>query len=181
MLNDDRSTWTDPDTEVNYDLDHFLSFTTAYEIRFPNETREVETLISFSNHCYTRSWREGDDERYIVDRQTLKNGNEDIRVFCSERWAFSVNLREIIEELLYKTCLMGGNQEILYRQEDAPRPGDHSGWYICMRLAYRPDEDIPFQIWVRSVHHRDNRPEDVRGGPTKFCILAKRYLEKRLF
>ncbi|HCD74762.1 MAG TPA: hypothetical protein DEQ58_04775 [Alcanivorax sp.] len=179
MLNDDRSVWTDPDTGVEYELDHFLAFRTTYEIKFSDGTRDVEALVSFSNHCHTRSMEDGDDERYIVDRQRRRDGIEDIRIFCHRRWGFSVDLRDKIRDLLYKQCFMGGSQEILYRQEEVQRPGEHAGWYICMRLDYKEYDDPPFQIWVRSVHWRPNRPYGIRGGPKKFCILLKQYLERK--
>lgn len=180
MLNDDRSVWTDPDTGVDYELDHFLSYRTPYEIRFNGEETEVEALVSFSNHCFTRTMKDGDDERYIVDRQTLKDGTEDIRIFCHRRWNFSLGLRDMISNLLYKQCFQGKSHDILYRQEHMPRPGDHAGWYICMRLDYKEYDDPPFQIWVRSVHWRPNRPNDIKGAPKKFFMLVKQYLERKM-
>jgi len=181
MLDTDRATWTDPETGEEYDLSHFLTFETAYEIKFRDGTEdEIQTLVRFSNHCYTRSMKEGDDERHIVDRQPRRGGIEDIRVFCPYRWEFSLKLRAILETLLFKQCLTGSNQEILYRQEDASPPGDQAGWYICMRLDYKEDRDPSLEISVRSVHWRPNRPEDTRGGPKRFCILLRQYLERRM-
>jgi len=180
MLDPERWTWTDPDTDAEYALDHFRSYRTAYEIKFSEETQEVGAWVHFSNHCYTRSMKEGDDQRYIVDRQRLRDGTEDVRVFCHDRWRFSRDLRAMIGDLLYKVCFSGSGRDILYRQEGSRFSGDHAGWYICMRLDYREEDDPPFQIWVRSVHWRPNRPHGIRGAPRKFCVLVKRYLERKM-
>ena len=180
MLDQENWTWTDPETEEVYSLDHLEDYLTDFEILVGDELWQLETRVVFSNHCYTRSMSEGDDPQLIVDKQPKKDGSIDTRVFCEKRWEFSLRLKEIIGEIHNKLCFQGNRGSVIYRQEDKPGLQSHEGWYICLDLEYTPGDDPELTMWVRSVHYRRNRPDNIRPKPNRFKILAKRFLESRI-
>jgi hypothetical protein len=166
--------WIDPDSEMEYDLRHMESFTTPFEVKLykGDPGSFVNARIIFSNHCYSRTRRDSDADRHVISIEQYEE-----RVFCVDRWRFSQKLPAIIKDLTYKACLQGGSKEILYRQEDRSAPGQHDGWYICMRFAFKSG----LEIWVRSAHKRANRPNDIRGrGEKRFCMLLSEYLKGKL-
>lgn len=180
MRDDGDYQWIDKNTGIVYDLQHMKSFFTNFEVKFNRENFDtVVAEVFFSNHCWTRKRLPEDLDNQVVDSRILKDGSIEERIFCVERWEFSKNLPNIINNLNYKVCLLGGKKEILYRQE-CSAVGSHAGWYICIRLDYKRHLANPLQIWVRSAHYRPNRPEDIRRhGGVKFCILLKDYLNSK--
>lgn len=179
-FNNDKTTWTDPDTKTPYSLSVFRSFETTYEIKPDKngETFSVRVRVNFSNHCYSRE-RKDESANQIIDRQHRKDGTIEERVFCQSRWDFCQNLPEIIENLGLQRCFEG-DRDIIYRQERRSQVGAHDGWYICMRLEYRKKKNPAFELWVRSVHQRSNRPVNIRNhGGQKFRQLLSKFAKKK--
>ncbi len=173
--------YIDPETQESFDLSHLNSFQTQFEVLINKEKLMIDTKIIFSNHCYTKK-QETIGNQTIIFKEKRKGGAVENRVFCRQRWEFSKLLPEIIKELGYKICLQGNDHSLFYRHE---KKGDslmslYEGWYICMKWDYKVNCNPSLEIWVRSVHFRTNRPHDVRGSPTKFCILLSRYLKSKL-
>jgi hypothetical protein len=181
MRDQENWTWTDPETGKVYSLDHLGDYLTNFEILVGDKLYQLETRVSFSNHCYTRSMSEDDDDqRQIVDVQHKRGGTVDRRVFCEKRWEFSLRLKDIISDIHDKMCFQGNRGSLIYRQEDKPSQQSHEGWYLCLDLEYTPGKKPELTIWVRSVHHRRNRPHNIRSKPNRFKILAKRFLESKI-
>jgi len=179
-FNNDKTTWTDPDTNTAYALSAFSSFVTTYEIKPDKEAEpfSVPVRVIFSNHCYSRE-RKDEPANQIIDTQHRRDGTIEERVFCKLRWDFCQALPMIIENLGLQKCL-AGDREIIYRQEQKSGVVAHDGWYICMRLDYRKKKDPAFELWVRSVHWRQNRPVDIRNhGGQKFRQLLSQFAKKK--
>lgn len=170
--------WVVPNTGEMYQLDHLKPCNIKFQIKLGEKIELVDARVIFSNHCYTKK-REKDNNDLIDIEEKKKDGTTEQRVFCIKRWNFSKGLPEIIKNLNYKVCLQGGNKEIIYRLETS-KPGQHyEGWYICIKLDYKPSKETKLELWVRSVHYRTNRPNDIRGSATKFCILLTNYLKSK--
>lgn len=180
-FNNEKTVWVDPDTGTAYDLEAFKSFVTTYEIK-PNKQAEpfsVSVRIRFSNHAYSRT-RKDEEANQVIDTQQRRDGTTEQRVFCQDRWAFCQGLTGVIENLGLHKCLEGGGQDIIYRQEQASQIAAHDGWYICMRLDYRENRKPAFELWIRSVHWRRNRPVDIRNhGGQKFRHLLSQFAKKK--
>jgi hypothetical protein len=180
-FNNDKTIWIDPDTGTAYDLAAFKSFVTAYEIK-PDKQAEafsVSVRVGFSNHTYSRA-RKDEEANQIIDTQHRKDGTTEQRVFCQDRWAFCQDIQSIIENLGLQRCLEGNSKNIIYRQEQASQVAAHDGWYICMRLDYRENRKPAFELWIRSVHWRGNRPVDIRShGGQKFRNLLSQFAKKK--
>lgn len=171
-------TWVNPKTGEEYELSHLKGFQTSFEVKLGENIENVDVRVEFANHCYTKKQEEGEKEP-IVCIEKRRDGTKEERVFCPKRWEFSKLLPDIITGLNYKTCLQGNSHEIVYRQEKSNNLGGHDGWYICMKLDYKSNRTPSLELWVRSAHFRPNRPNDVRGGLTKFCILLSKYLKSK--
>ena len=180
-FNQDKTTWTDPDTGTAYKLTVFKSFVTTYEIK-PDKGSDpfsVSVRVEFSNHCYSRE-RKGEPANQVIDTQHRRDDTTEQRVFCPDRWRFCQGLPGIIENLGLQKCLEGGGRDIIYRQEQRSQVAAHDGWYICMRLDYRENRNPAFELWVRSVHWRRNRPVDIRNhGGQKFRQLLSQFAKKK--
>ena len=87
---------------------------------------------------------------------------------------------QLIEDLADKRCLQGDALEVFYRHDWAPAPQHPGGWYVCLRLDYRRNKDIPVELSVRSIHRRQNRPQGVRRQPPiSFKKLLARFLNAK--
>jgi hypothetical protein len=183
MYDQENWVWIDPETGHGYELHHMQSFTTPFEVMLSKETGKtsVNAMVIFSNHCFSKKYHEEqDDHRHIISKEIKKDGTEEERVFCPQRWEFSKRLPDIIKGLCYKDCFQGKEKEIIFRQEGKSGHGQHDGWYICMRLVYKRDRKCPLEIWVRSAHKRTNRPHDIRGhGGKKFCMILSDFLKTK--
>lgn len=174
--------WVDPKTKSTYDLRHMQGFITPFEVKLSKSApiTSINAKISFSNHCFSRTRTDDNENNQVISQETKRDGTIEERVFCTSRWEFSKKLPSIIKDLAYKNCLEGGSREILYRQEDHSNPGQHDGWYICMRLDYKRNRNPQLEIWVRSAHWRPNRPVDIRShGGKRFCMLLSEYLKSK--
>lgn len=165
---------TEPVSGDKYSLEHLRPRTVSYNIKVNKEPKTVTLQVHFSPHCFSRTKNDDDPPESVILEEVRRGGNIERRVFCPQRWEFSKNLPEIIEQLHHKGCLVGGG-EIFYRQENAPLQGAHEGWYICARLsASKKYQNLTMSI--RSVHYRQNRPVDIRGrGVTKFYVILERF------
>lgn len=170
-------TWVNRDTGEEYELFHLEEFQTSFEVKLGEKMENVDVRVIFKGHCYTEKQEEGGKEE-VVYTEKKKNGPVE-RVFCPKRWEFSKRLPDIIRGLNYKTCLPGERKELIFRQEDRSNPTAHDGWYIFMKLEYKPKENPSVELWVESAYHRSNRPDKLRGGPTQFFKLLKDYLKPR--
>lgn len=181
MYDRENFQWIDPSTSEIYRLDHMESFVTPFEVKLSKELpkESVDVRVYFSNHCFSRTKTDEDQNDTILDTVRKRNGVMEHRVFCPQRWEFSKRLPGIIKDLDYKLCLEGGNKEILYRQEDN-KPGSHAGWYICMKLDFKKDNPTQLELWIRSAHWRPNRPAGIRRhGGTRFNMLLSNYLKSK--
>ena len=179
-FNNEKTTWMDPDPNTAYALSAFNSFVTTYEIK-PDKEGEpfsVPVRVIFSNHCYSRERKE-EQANQIIDTQHRRDGTTEERVFCQKRWKFCQDLPMIIENLGLQKCF-SGDRDIIYRQEQKSGVAAQDGWYICMRLDYREKKGPAFELWVRSVHWRRNRPVDIRNhGGQKFRQLLSQFAKKK--
>lgn len=175
--------WIDPISEVSYDLGHLEPFETGFKIKLSKNAplTDIQGKVIFSKHCYSRKKTESDDPSHIITTERKRDGTIEDRVFCPNRWDFSIRIPEIIKNLNDKLCLEGNRRHIVFRQEDKTPPSGHDGWYICMNLNYRKERDPQFELRVTSAHWRPNRPDGMRpGGSTRFGVLLSRYLKSRM-
>jgi len=164
----------DSSLEKEYSTEHLRPFDITYSIKIDGQPKDVTLSVHFSNHCYTRSRKEGDSDEDVLFQEKKRHGIIDERVLCNERWEFSKSLPEIIQDLHGKGCFIGGSKEIFYRQELPAKGNIHAGWYICARLgASNTHQNLTLSI--RSVHWRNNRPIDIRGGPKRFYALLAQF------
>lgn len=161
-----------------HSIQHLSPRIINYSIKVDGKTENVPVRVDFSEHCYTRSRKEGDPEEAVILSEPRKDKTTDERVFCLDRWNFSLQLPTILEELRDRMCFVGNSSEVFYRQEDAPAPGDRAGWYICMRFDYRAKWN-EMRISVRSCHWRTNRPIEVRGPNKRFYMIFAAYYKKK--
>jgi hypothetical protein len=174
--------WTNPSTSKKYNLDHLDNLIVNYSIRLKgqDEPKVIPVKVFFSHHCYTRSKKEGDQQclEFCVEKRS--GGALDTRVFSPTRWEFSLKLPDIIKSLAEKSCLIGSNGEMLYRQEEADPQDSFKGWYICIRLSYKSSDPNPFKMRIRSAHSRPNRPNNIKRLPPKrFKQILREYVGKK--
>lgn len=167
----------DPVSGAVYSLAHLVPFPITFLLRVGDGSVEVEMFVRFSRHCYTRSRKDGDPGEAVVFREKKRHGQVDERVFCKTRWEFSKSLPDIIRGLHDKQCFPGNSKELIYRQEGAPYPGDHGGWYVCLRLGVDNRREN-FTLSVRSAHLRSNRPLEIRGPGRRFYALLARFYDQ---
>jgi len=171
--------YKDPKTAKEYSLEHLIPFEAAYPIRTSDGEVIVSLQVHFTCHCYTRSKETYDPiDINVIKVERKRNGTIDERVFCRERWAFSKRLPGIIEGFHSTLCLPGSSKALFYRPEDKPHPGSHEGWYICAKLGHRP-MDKTLTLSIRSVHHRINQPDGVRGGSKRFYVLLSQFYREQ--
>lgn len=173
-------TVTNPTTGQTYSLRHLKPFQVVYRIKVDRHPIDVALRVHFSNHCYTRSRKNGDTDNAVLYQETKRGGLIDERIFCASRWEFSKSLPSSIIALHSKGCFSGSNKAIFYRQEQPLHIGSYHGWYICARLS-ASERHQNLTMSVRSAHWRTNRPFNVRGGTKRFyTLLAQFYaIEKK--
>jgi len=171
--------WTDPATGKEYCLKHLRNTVNTYQVMLDKGKPliDVPVQVYYSNHCYSRGREPGDPDDWVLPgARKLRDGRLDERVFCPDRWDFSLALPAIICNLADKGCYQGDHQEILYRLEGANPRDREQGWYICIRLSFRENNTPNVALNVRSVHWRPNKPFDIgRGHGTQrfYALLAK--------
>lgn len=169
----------DPASGKSYSLEHLKPFKVTYGIKVSGEPVDVPLHVHFSEHCYTRSRKDGDLDEAVLFREKKRGGQVDERVFCEARWEFSKSLPAIIKDLHSKGCYPGGSKEMFYRQENAPINNPQHGWYICTRLGVS-QKHKNLTMSVRSAHYRTNKPFDIRGGTKRFyALLAQFYASEK--
>jgi len=165
-------------TGETYSLDHLKSFPVTYGIKVDGNPVDVTVYIHFSEHCYTRSRKDGDPDEAVLIREKKKNGDVDERVFAKSRWEFSKSLPDILKALHGQWCFMGNNKEMFYRQEGKILSNSHGGWYICARFGISHKHQN-LTINIRSVHYRENRPHGIRREAKRFFVLLARYYSEK--
>ena len=172
----EKKEWLDPESGQVYDLSHTIPTTFTYQVKLSKESEliDVPVKVYFSQHCYSR---EAKEDEVVHFQETRRHGRVENRTFCPDRWSFSQKLPEIIRGLQNKGCLIGGSHEVLYRLEDANPRNKDCGWYICMRLGFRKSRNPQVELSVRSVHYRNTRPYDIRGGHQRFYVLLAKLLK----
>jgi len=177
MSNIRKKKWIDSKTGDMYDLSHTTPTIFEFGVKLSRdaEIEKIQVKVFFSNHCYSRECFENDPVHF---REEKRNGTVENRTFCVDRWEFSKKLPRIISELGNKTCLQGGQKEVLYRLEDSDPVNPSHGWYLCMRMGYRPNKIPSIELSVRSIHWRSNRPIDIRGGSQRFYVLLSKLIKQ---
>jgi len=166
-------------TGKSYDIAHLASTVIPFYLLIAGQQVAVDLHVFYSNHCFTRSRIEGDSDKAVLFREPNKDGSVDERVFCPKRYAFSLQLPQIVASLNQAMCYRGGQSQIFYRLKSDPKAKQRlHGWYICGRL----DANVKHQqlrMNIRSLHHRTNEPNDVRGQCRFFHILLPFYLAQK--
>jgi hypothetical protein len=166
-------------TGKSYDLAHLAPSVVPFHLLIEGEQVTVDLHVFYSNHCYTRSRVEGDPDDAVLFRELNKDGEWDERVFCPKRYAFSLQLPQVVAQLNQSMCYRGGQSQIFYRFKSGPNAKTPMhGWYICGRL----DANVKHQqlrMNIRSVHYRTNEPNDVRDKRRFFQILLPFYLAQK--
>ncbi len=173
----------DPLTGERYSLLGLKSF--DQEFSFLDKDKNPKTLtvwVSFANHCYTRKRvPEEDPEEAVVVLERRSDGSIEERVFDYERWDFSQRLQAFIKgDLRDSNCLVGGRGELVYRHEKAQGAPlrTERGWYICGRFNVLTKRR-KIELSIRSTHHRERRPEDIRNiPPRRFYNLISAFYDK---
>lgn len=169
----------DANTNKSYDVSHLTSTVVPFNLLIAGNQVVVDLHVYYSNHCFTRSRVQGDPDEAVLFSEVNKCGNVDERVFCPNRYAFSLQLLKILASLNQAMCYRGGQGQIFYRLKNDPGAKQRShGWYICGRL----DANVKHQqlrMNIRSVHHRTNEPNDVRGQCRFFHILMPFYIAQK--
>lgn len=166
-----------PASGETFCLAHLQPFFIDYSIRLSGEPVTARLRVHFSAHCYTRSIKEGEDESLILFSEARKNFTDN-RVFCPQRYQFSLKLPGIVEGLLNSQCLPAGQREMFYRLEDSPPQAKHHGWYLCLRLNHSAKHQN-ITLSVRSVHYRTNRPNDAVKHHKRFRVMLAEFIGKR--
>lgn len=167
----------DPASGEAHCLAHLQPYFIDYSIRLSGEPVTVRVRVHFSNHCYTRSLKDGEDESLILFSEPRKHFT-DHRVFCPQRYQFSLKLPAIVEGLVHSQCLPAGQREMFYRLEDSPPTAKHHGWYLCLRLNPSAKHQN-ITLSVRSVHYRTNRPNDALPHHKRFRVMLAEFIGKR--
>ncbi|WP_444937234.1 hypothetical protein ACJJIW_09940 [Microbulbifer sp. JMSA004] len=104
--------WICPDTGNIYNLKHTQEFETSYGVKLEKgePAKDIACRVIFSNHCFTRLRNPEDLDSHVMVRESKRGGNVEERVFCPVRWDFSQQLPEIIRDLTYRNCLIGGSR-----------------------------------------------------------------------
>ncbi|MNB83101.1 hypothetical protein D3C76_257160 [compost metagenome] len=132
--------------------------------------RSVRVFLSYSNHCFTKHYAEGEDESLLYE--------DSRRYFCTERYEGSLLLPELIPQLIQNNILlaltMSGHRESFFYLEE-----HHMG--VLYRLFFdissssHPASDI--RIKVTTAYPQDNWAAPV-GVHARFNIW--RIIDARL-
>lgn len=166
----------DPTAGIERSLVHLAPCVVPYTLRLKSGDVVLPIAVYYANHCYTRSRKPGDSPEAVLFREPKHGGAIDERVFCIDRWSFSQRLPAVLEKLEGTMCYRSSQNELFYRVEDAKPSG--GGWAICMRLDINASAQ-ELRLSVRSVHHRQNLPHDVKHPQVRFfSILRDFYLPR---
>lgn len=153
---------------------HLLPHRAEYGILFPGQHRVVLPCeVRYSTHCYTRGRLESDGPLVptVIDAQRKE------RVLCPDRLRFSEQLPALMLGLETKRVWRASSRDTsFYRIEEDP--GRDSGWTVCFELSINNLQQH-IDVFVRSSHHRSNRP-DTSGSPQQFFrMLRELYLNNQ--
>lgn len=146
---------------------HLLPHAAEYGVLFPGGHRvALPCLVRYSTHCYTRGRLESDgpSAQFVIDAQ----GEE--RVVCSDRLRFSKKLPDLILGLETKKVWRARSRDTSFYRIEAD-PGHDSGWTVCFDLEINNVHRC-IDVFVRSAHHRTNRP-DASGSPQQFFRMVR--------
>nr|WP_063572571.1 hypothetical protein [Luteibacter rhizovicinus] len=163
-------------TGRSYGIAHLRTKVISYRLLLDKQQVSVDLHVYYANHCYTRSRTAKDPEEAVLFREWKKDDTLDERVFCSQRYKFSLQLPRLIEDLSHAVCYRGNDNHVFYRLKSDPKARcSINGWYICGRLDSSARHQ-QLRLNIRSVHYRTNQPAGIRGTCRFFQILTPFYL-----
>ena len=151
----------------------------SYCLLLDKQQVSVNLHVYYANHCYTRSRMANDPADAVLFREWKKDGTLDERVFCPQRYDFSLQLPRLMSDLGHAVCYRGNDNQVFYRLKSDPRARSSiNGWYIYGRLDISVRHQ-QLRLNIRSVHYRTNQPAGVRGMCRFFQILGPFYLAQK--
>lgn len=160
--------FTGPDG-TDYTLGHLAPFNFDFEIRNKAGSVTVPLYVTFTDHTYSRDPFPDESREWFLPPV---EGKPD-RVFCRDRWAFSLGLPQIVRDFLEagnNTCRILDRRNSYVRIE-RDGPNTFVGWYLFFELERRGRERH-LRLTFRSVHHRDGLPgNDLGKSPVQIWKL----------
>jgi hypothetical protein len=150
-------------TGRSYDIAHLRTKVVSYCLLLDRQQVSVNLHVYYAHHCYTRSRMAKDPVEAVLFRERKKDGTFDERVFCPQRYEFSLQLPRLMSDLSHAVCYRGNDNQVFYRLKSDPKARSSiNGWYICGRLDTSARHQ-QLRLNIRSVHYRTNQPAGVRG------------------
>ena len=73
-----------------HSLDHMVPAVQSYVLKLRSGIVSVPFVIYYTDHCYTRTREPDDPEHAVVSRFVHADGTREERVFCPERYQYSL-------------------------------------------------------------------------------------------
>ena len=166
-------------SNVKYCLKHMATVTLPFLYQFKTSTGErkkgeIDIVVSFNPHCYTRSRNDNDIEPSLVTDH-YSDGSRSDRVFDQKRYNYSLGLIKVIKNLSHKVCRSSRVVGKAIRLEDRDRHNPRKGVYIIMKLRRHGGT---LRLYVETAHERNNEPYDAQldKAEEKYMLILGRYL-----
>lgn len=174
-----------------YDLSHLIPFTAIYtqEARslLAEETKpkkQYRCIVEFSGHCFTKSpnTRKGEtladfpsELHYPLEKET--------RVFCFERYHYSLRLPEIIRGLASRKCFFTSADSKFLTVEIQTENGRTLDYEIYFSLKKSRAKQYDIHLFINSAYIRSDdyklHGKSVRRKPISFFILLNNTLSSK--
>ena len=153
------NSYTDPSTNIEYDLSHMKEMTTPLKYEYKNnngdkEKGDVDVNVVFSPHCYT-SELQAEDPRPVLVTDIYSDGSEKKRVFDLKRYEYSKRLVFVIKAISHKLCKESAVKGKALRLEDPDKKNPKKGVYILFKVR---ESKGTVKMYVETAHERRNEP-----------------------
>jgi len=163
---------------LDFNVGHLRRMRLDIEVRLDRRAVLVPVVVLFSNHCYTRSLRDGESVADALYCETKGGGVIEHRVLDDMRLGFSKQLPRMLEQIAHATVFQGSGQ-VFYRVKEDPARGGDCGWYLCLEVGVNVAAN-ELRLTVKSCHYRSTRPANVRGNKKRFfAFFNPMYLRLR--
>lgn len=150
------------------DLTHLNPFTMLLESRLAR--RELRVHVTFSNHCFSRSYELGSDERAIIDAAAARP-----RTFCPIRYRLSRQLPHIIETFNHpqtKVWETASERNWCYSITIEGPAGPYHIFFEVRRASRDKRQWQDLNLVVESAYHQDDKARPNLKGPMGFVLLC---------
>ena len=150
-------------------LEHFHPFYIDYDYKIDDLTDRDKIIIrvEFSNHCYTRSPKKGDEpELLMYDFR----GNE--RTFCINRYNDSLNIRQHVIEMIRMKVRHTHENNYFHLP---------NGCEMYFQVLKARSDNFDIIVRVQSMYRRTNGSNPPKAGMINFhSILRQTYQGRRI-